>query len=114
MRREGDLMPRPADGWTLIGSILSRTLATPLPRWVRPATAAQVGAALAMLRADALAAIGSASTRDAPAALSMGRTPYMAARAHGGWLSTDAPPGATLAEVFAAQDAHGTGRPRST
>ena len=108
-------MPRPADGWTLIGSILSRTLATPLPRWVRPATAAQVGAALAMLRADALAAIGSASTRDAPATLGMGRTPYMAARAPGGWLSVDAPPGATIAEVLAAHDAaQPGGRPRST
>ena len=98
-------MPRPADGWPLIGSTLCRTLATPLPRWVRPGTAAQVGAALAMLRADALAAVGVASTRDAPAALGMGRTPYMTARAPGGWLSVDAPPGATLAEVLAAQDA---------
>jgi len=107
-------MPRPVDGWALIGSILSRTLATPTPRWVRPATAAQIAAALAMLRADALGAIAGASTRGAPAVLGMGRTPYMAARAPGGWLSLDAPPGATLADVFAAQDARHAGRPRST
>ena len=84
-------MPRPADGWPLIGATLSRTLAAPLPAWVSARTAAQLSAALAALRADALAAIGSASTRDAPAALGMGRTPYMAARAPGGWLSLDAP-----------------------
>ena len=107
-------MPRPSDGWPLIGATLSRVLASPLPAWVSARTAARLTSALAALRADALAAVAGASTRDAPAALGMGRTPYMAARAHGGWLSTDAPPGATLAEVFAAQDARSTGRPRST
>ena len=108
-------MPRPIDGWATLGPVLHRVLLVGAPDWVRPETVNAMRVALAALRADALAAIGGATTRDAPAALGMGRTPYMTARAPGGWLSLDAPPGATLAEVFAAQDARRSpGRPRST
>lgn len=85
-------MPRPIDGWSLLGATLWRVLRVGAPEWVRPATVNAAHAALASLRRDALEAIISADTREAPALLGMGRTPYMAARAPGGWLSLDAPP----------------------
>lgn len=107
-------MPRGADTWPSLGAAVARVLALPPPAWVRPATVAQVAAALAMLRADALAAVVDEPTRTAPRVLAMGRTLYMAARAPGGWLSATGA-SATLAEVRAdARPSRPVGRPRST
>jgi len=103
-------MPRPIDGWATLGSVLHRVLLVGAPAWVRPATVAAARSALASLRRDALEAITCADTREAPALLGMGRTPYMAARAPGGWLSLDAP-AATLAEVWG-EGGHGAATKR--
>ena len=97
------LMPRGTDTWPSIGAALARVLALPPPAWVRPDTAAQLEAAFAALRADALAAVGATDTRGAPGVLGMGRTLYMASRAPGGWLSPTKAH-ATLAEVWRATD----------
>lgn len=94
-------MPRGADTWGSLGAALARVLSGERPAWVRPATAAQLEATLAALRADALARVEDASTYEAPQMLEVGRTLYMAARAPGGWLST-VRPNATLAEVWTA------------
>lgn len=90
-------MPRPIDGWAAVGSVLGRVLLVGPPAWVRPETVAQMAAALASLRSDALAAVDGADTVTAPTLLGMGRTQYMAARATGGWLSSHRANAATAA-----------------